>query len=492
MRQEWLVAPSVSWYGKNTQITLWYEFRDYRYPFDRGTSLNPVTMRPLAIPATQRIDESFNNMIGESHLGQLSLDHNLGSGWAAHVNFSYNQETYDANQLRTSGINATTGTTLRSDDATHGALSTDTYGMFYIDGPIKTGLVRQDIQFGMDGEYRLIYRKDLLRQATKNTFSYLNPVYGREQPSSTVSAADSDQTDDLHDYSGFLRDTIHIGRKVVVVGGVRYLTWRQIAGKGRPFVANTNISGATPLPLAGVVYRFSPNWSVYASYSQSLRPASTIAALSTGVVLNSSFPPERGRSYEVGLKMQIPGRLTGSLAFYNINKKNVIVSQYNDATKLTDWRTSGAARSRGVELDLAGQVTKHLSIIGSYASTDGLTTKDPDYAGKQLWNAARNTASLGFAYDVGSIFHEDKFRIGGNAHYVGRRPGDSANSFWLPYYVTGDIFMTYNKKILHHDMTFQFNIKNISNTVYYPSAVNMYNLAMGDARRFSLRTTVEF
>lgn len=492
MRQEWLVAPSMSWYGKNTQITLWYEFRDYRYPFDRGTSLNPVTMRPLNIPATERLDESFNNMIGQSHLGQLSLDHNLGSGWAAHVNFSYNQETYDANQLRTSGINVKTGTTTRSDDATHGALSTDTYGMFYIDGPIKTGLVRQDIQFGMDGEYRLIYRRDLLRQKTKYTFSYLDPVYGREQPSSTVSAADSDQTDDLHDYSGFMRDTVHIGNKVVLVGGVRYLTWRQIAGKGRPFVANTNISGATPLPLAGAVYRFAPYWSVYASYSQSLRPASTIAALSTGVVLDSSFPPERGTSYEVGLKMQVPGLLTGSLAFYNINKKNVVVSQYNNTTKLTDWRTSGAARSRGIELDLAGRLTKRLSIIGSYAYTDGITTKDPDYAGKQLWNAARNTASLGFAYDFGEVFHDDKLRIGGNAHYVGRRPGDSANSFWLPYYVTGDIFMTYNKKILRHDVTFQFNIKNISNVVYYPSAVNMYNLSMGDARRFSFRTSVEF
>lgn len=492
MRQETLIAPSLSWYGKNTQVTAWYEYRDYRYPFDRGTALNPNTGNPLDIPATERLDEPFNNMVGQSHLGQISLDQKLLAGWAAHINFSYNQETYDANQIRVTGVNVKTGAVSRSDDATHGALSTDTYGMFYIDGPINTGIVRQTLQFGADGEYRLIYRKDLLRQKTAYTFNYLDPVYGREQPSSTVSPSDSDQTDDLHDYSGFLRDTIRIGNKWVVVGGLRYLTWTQIAGRGRPFVANTNISGGAPLPLAGIVYRVTPYWSLYASYSQSLRPASTIAPLSTGVVLNSGFPPERGRSYEVGTKVQIPGYITGSLALYNIDKKNVLVQQYNTTTNLTDWRTAGAARSRGIELDLAGNVTKQLSLIGSYAYTDAITTQDPEYAGNRLWNAARHTGSLGFAYDCGELFSNDRFRFGGNAHYVGRRPGDSANSFWLPAYITGDIFMTYDHQILQRKVTFQFNIKNISNVVYYPSAVNSYMIALGEARRFSLRATVEF
>ncbi|GBR09725.1 TonB-dependent siderophore receptor [Asaia siamensis] len=492
MHQETLIAPSLAWLGKKTQITAWYEFRDFLYPFDRGTALDPRTGSPLAIPATRRLDENFNRMTGQSHLGQISLDHRFGAGWSAHVNFSYNQETYDANQLRVTGVNVTKGTLSRSNDATHGAFSSDTYGTAYLDGPIRIGNFKQTIQIGMDGEYRLIYRKDLLRQSSKYTFSYLKPVYGLENPSSTVSASDSDQTDNLHDYSGFLRDTFKLGERWVVVGGVRYLSYRQIAGRGRPFKANTDIGDGAFLPQAGLVYRAAPAWSLYASYTQSLKPASTIAPLSSGLVLGSGFQPEKGRSYEFGAKMALHDRLTGTLAFYDIHKRNVLVSQYNDATKQTDYRTAGAARSRGIEFDLAGRVTKRLSMIGSYAYLDGATTKDPLYAGKQLWNAARHTASMGLAYDLGPVFGEDKLRFGGDAHYVGRRAGDSANSFFLPGYVTGDLFATYDRVIARHDVNFQFNIKNLSNAVYYPSGVNSYFVSLGEARRFSLRTMVAF
>lgn len=492
MHQETLIAPSVAWLGRRTQITAWYEFRDYLYPFDRGTALDPRTNKPLDIPATRRLDENFNRMTGQSHLGQISLDHRFGAGWSAHVNFSYNQETYDANQLRVTGVNVAKGTLTRSNDATHGAFSSDTYGTAYFDGPITIGRFKQTIQIGMDGEYRLIYRKDPLRQSSKYTFSYLKPVYGLENPSATISASDSDQTDNLHDYSGFLRDTFKLGERWVVVDGVRYLSYRQIAGRGRPFKANTNISDGAFLPQAGLVYRLAPSWSLYGSYTQSLKPASTIAPLSSGLVLDSGFQPEKGRAYEVGVKLAIRNRLTGTLAFYDIHKRNVLVSQYNNTTNQTDYRTAGAARSRGIELDLAGQVTKRLSLIGSYAYLDGATTKDPLYAGKQLWNAARHTASLGLAYDVGPVFGDDRLRLVGGAHYVGQRAGDSANSFFLPAYTTGDLFATHDRVIARHKVNFQFNIKNLSNLTYYPSAVNSYFVSLGDARRFSLRTMVEF
>ena len=191
--RETLVAPSLAWYGDDTQAVLWYEYRKYLTPFDRGTALDPVTRRPLDLPATRRLDEPFNQMTGETHLAQLSVDHRLGSGWAAHLNLSYNREIYDANQLRVNGVNTVRGTLQRSNDATHGALSTDSYGSAYVDGSVQLAGLRHDLQFGADAEYRLIYRSDLLRQAVTSTFSYTNPVYGLEQPSATVSASDSDQ-----------------------------------------------------------------------------------------------------------------------------------------------------------------------------------------------------------------------------------------------------------------------------------------------------------
>jgi iron complex outermembrane recepter protein len=490
--RETLVAPSVAYYGRDTQVVLSYEYRKYLYPFDRGTALDPSTNEPLAIPARERLDEPFNNMAGESHLAQLSVDHQINADWKAHFGYSYNRETYDANQLRVQGVNNVAGTLSRSNDATHGALSTDSYAIAYVDGHFNTFGLRNDLQVGVDSEYRRIYRRDLLRQATKYTFSYINPVYGRESPSSTISASDSDQTDTLHDRSIFVQDALHLTNKWIVSGGLRYLSYNQVAGKGRPFVTNTDIDGGKWLPRAGIVYKATETLSFYGSYSQSLKPTSTIAPLSSGVVIDSNVLPEEATAYEVGAKIAMPNGLTGTLALFNIDKKNVLVSQYNDATKLTDWRTSGRARSRGVELDVSGQIGPHINVMASYAYLDAKTTEDPLYAGYRLWNVPQHTASLAAVYDFGTLFGGDDFRLGAAGHYVGKRPGDSANSFTLPAYFIADAFASYETKIGKHNVSLQLNVKNMFNKTYYPSSANRYFVAIGDARQVSLLTTFEF
>ncbi|WP_241024525.1 TonB-dependent receptor [Burkholderia sp. Ac-20365] len=490
--RETLVAPSFAWYGNDTQVVLSYEYRKFLYPFDRGTALDPKTNEPLAIPARERLDEPFNEMDGESHLAQLSVDHQFNANWKAHFGYSYNRETYDAGQLRVQGVNSTTGVLSRSNDATHGALSTDSYAIAYIDGHFTLAGLRNDLQIGVDDEYRRIYRKDLLRQATKYTFNYLHPVYGLESPSTTVSASDSDQTDTLHDASVFFQDSLHLTDKWILVGGARFLSYNQVAGKGRPFQINTDLNGTKWLPRAGVVYKWTENFSLYGSYTQSLKPTSTIAPLSTGVVIDSNVLPEEATSWEVGAKVAMPAGLTGTLALFNIDKSNVLVSQYNDTTKQTDWRTSGKARSRGIEVDVAGQIGQRWSVIASYAYIDAKTTEDPLYAGKRLWNVAQHTASLAAVYDFGAIFGGDQLRVGAGAHYVGERPGDSANSFTLPAYTVADAFATYNTKWGGQNLSFQLNVKNLFNKTYYPSSANRYFVAVGDARQVSLLSTLEF
>ncbi|SDC70970.1 iron complex outermembrane recepter protein [Cupriavidus sp. YR651] len=492
VHRETLVAPSLAWYGRDTQVVLSYEYRKFLYPFDRGTALDPRTNEPLPIPSRRRLDEPFNEMDGESHLAQLAVDHQFNADWKGHFGYSYNREVYDAGQLRVTGVNTTTGVLTRSNDATHGSLSTDSYGVAYVDGNFQVAGMRNNLQIGMDSEYRRFYRADLLRQATTSRFNYQNPVYGLESPSSTVSASDSDQTDALHSTSVFLQDSLYLTDKWILVGGARYMTWSQVAGRGRPFTANTDISGNKWLPRAGIVYKWTPAVSVYGSYTESLKPTSTIAPLASGVVIDSSVAPEEAKSWELGTKVDFAGGLTGTLALFNIDKKNVLVSQYNDVTKLTDWRTSGRARSRGVELDVAGQIGNHWNVIASYAYIDAKTTEDPLYAGNRLWNVAQHTASLFATYDFGQIFGGDRFRLGGGAHYVGNRPGDSANSFTLPAYTVFDAFATYETRVGAQKVRFQLNVKNLFNRVYYPSSANRYFVAVGDARQVSLLTTFEF
>nr|WP_171948075.1 TonB-dependent siderophore receptor [Bradyrhizobium erythrophlei] len=488
--REMLVAPSLAWYGENTTVQLNYEHREFITPFDRGPAFDSVTKAPLAIPATRRLDEPFNNMWGNSDLMQASVEHRLNQDWKLFAAYSYNTETFGANQLRITGINTKTGVETRSNDGTQGSLSNASYGTSYLQGNVWLGGFRNEVLFGGDGQYRTIYRDNLIRQATP-TFNFYNPVYGLITPGTTVSAVDSAQTDKLGQWSLFFQDTLHLTERFALVGGVRYMEYDQIAGKGRPFITNTNVSQDKALPLGGAILKLTDEVSLYASYTQSLKPTSTIAPLTGGVVIGSNIAPEEGTQWETGVKFDFNKRISGTLALYDIDKKNVLVSQLNPATSIVEYCTAGKVRSRGVELDVTGRLTDNWSMIGSYGYTDARVTEDPTLAGKALQNVALNTASLYLVYDFGTTL-PGRLRLGGGARYVGDRPGDATNSFVLPAYTVADVFATYETKVQTFPVVYQFNVKNLFDTVYYPSAVSNLAVAMGDARRFSLSATVKF
>ncbi|MCS3925962.1 iron complex outermembrane receptor protein [Bradyrhizobium elkanii] len=487
--REMLVAPSLAWYGQDTTVQLNYEHREFIYPFDRGTAFNPVTKAPLAVPSTRRLDEPFNNTWGTSDLMQASVEHRFNQDWRLYAGYSYNTETFSANQLRISTLNFTTGVETRSNDGTQGSLSNASYGTSYISGSFWLGNMRNEVVFGGDGQYRTIYRDNLIRQATPAINVY-NPVYGRVGPGTTVSNSDSAQTDKLGQWSLFFQDTLHLTERFALVGGVRYMDYDQIAGRGKPFITNTNVSQDKVLPLGGAILKLTEEVSLYASYTESLKPNSTIAPI--GIVIDSNVAPEEGVSYETGVKFDLNKRISGTLALYDLDKKNVQTTKTNSAG-VVELHTVGRARSRGVELDVTGRLTDSWALIGSYGYTDARVTASEDRSlyGMKLQNVALNTASLYLVYDFGTAL-PGQLRLGGGARYVGDRPGDAINSFFLPSYVVADIFATYETKYQNTPVIYQLNVKNLFDTVYYPSAVNNLNVAIGDARRVSLSATVKF
>lgn len=487
--REMLVAPSLAWYGQDTTVQLNYEHREFIYPFDRGTAFNPVTKAPLAVPATRRLDEPFNNTWGTSDLLQASVEHRLNQDWKLFAGYSYNTETFSANQLRITGINFTTGNETRSNDGTQGSLSNVSYGTSYVSGGFWLGDMRNEVLFGGDGQYRTIYRDNLIRQSTPAINIY-NPVYGLIGPGTSVSNSDSAQTDKLGQWSLFFQDTLHLTERFALVGGVSYMDYDQIAGRGKPFITNTNVAGDKVLPLGGAIFNLTDQISLYASYTESLKPNSTIAPV--GAVIDSGVAPEQGVSYETGVKFDFNQRISGTVALYDLDKRNVQTTKTNSAGDV-EIHTVGRARSRGVEVDVTGRLTDSWSMIGSYGYTDARVTasEDPTLYGKKLQNVALNTASLYLVYDFGTAL-PGRLRLGGGARYAGDRPGDSVNTFFLPSYVVADIFATYETKYQNTPVIYQFNVKNLFDTVYYPSAVNNLNVAIGDARRVSLSATVKF
>ncbi|MDY0830973.1 TonB-dependent siderophore receptor [Pseudomonas sp. SED1] len=487
--RESLIAPSLAWYGENTKLLFAYEHREFLSPFDRGTAIDPKTNHPLNIPSTRRLDEPFNNMEGRSDLYRFEADHDLNDDWKAHFGYSWNRETYDASQVRVVKVN-TNGTLTRSMDGTQGALTTDRFATASLEGKVNVAGMQHDLTFGLDDEYRKIYRADLIRQSPRGTFNYNDPVYGNEVAGSKVSAPDSNQTDLLRSDSLFMQDAIHLTDQWILVGGARYQMYDQYAGKGVPFTANTDGNGQKWVPRVGLVYRYTDELSFYGSYTESFKPNSTIAPLANKSVLDGSLEPEQSKSWELGTKLDMPGRITASAAVFNIEKRNVLV-QVGDGLAAV-YSVAGKVRSRGLELDASGQLTDNWSVIGSYAYTDAVVTEDPDLKGNRLQNVAKNTGSLSAVYDFGSILGGDQLRVGAGARYVGERSGDAANSFDLPGYTVADAFATYDTKIEGQKVKFQLNVKNLFDRTYYTSAVNTQFVSIGDARQVSVSSTLTF
>ncbi|WP_458377902.1 TonB-dependent siderophore receptor [Pseudomonas fluorescens] len=489
--RETLVAPSLAWFGESTKLLFAYEHREFLTPFDRGTLIDPRDNHPLDISRDRRLDEPFNNMEGRSDLYHFEADHELNDNWTAHFGYSWNRETYDASQVRVTAINTARGTLTRSMDGTQNAISTDRFTTASLEGKVDVLGMQHDLVFGVDDEYRKIYREDLIRQKSLATFSYLNPVYGREVAGTTVSPADSAQTDQLRSDSLFLQDSIHLTDQWILVAGGRFQEYDQYAGKGVPFKANTDSNGQKWVPRAGLVYRYTDALSFYGSYTESFKPNSTIAPLSgSSTVLDGSIAPEEAKSWEVGAKLDIPGRVTGNVALFDIKKRNVLVA--NSEGPVTLYSAAGEVRSRGLEVDLTGQLSDRWSMIGSYAYTDAEVTEDPDYKGKKLQNVAKNTGSLSAVYDFGTIVGGDQFRVGAGARYVGERAGNAVNDFDLPSYTVADAFATYDTKVEGQKVKFQLNVKNLFDRTYYTSAASRFFVSMGDSRQVSLSSTLEF
>jgi iron complex outermembrane receptor protein len=491
VHRETLVAPSLAWFGENTKLLFAYEHREFLTPFDRGTVIDPRDNHPLDIPRDRRLDEPFNNMEGRSDLYHFEADHQLNDNWNAHFGYSWNRETYDASQVRVTAIDTNKGTLTRSMDGTQNAISTDRFTTVSLEGNVDVAGMRHDLVFGIDDEYRKIYREDLIRQKSLTTFSYLNPVYGREVAGTTVSPADSAQTDKLRSDSAFLQDSIHLTDQWILVAGGRFQEYDQYAGKGVPFKANTDSNGQKWVPRAGLVYRYTDELSFYGSYTESFKPNSTIAPLSgSSTVLDGSIAPEEAKSWEVGARLDMPGRITGNVALFDIKKRNVLVA--NSEGPVTLYSAAGEVRSRGLELDLSGQLSERWSMIGSYAYTDAEVTEDPDYKGKKLQNVAKNSGSLSAVYDFGSIIGGDQLRVGAGARYVGERAGNAVNDFELPSYTVADAFATYDTQLDGQKVKFQLNVKNLFDRTYYTSAASRFFVSMGDSRQVTLSSTLEF
>lgn len=479
------VAPSLTWFGDDATVTVLYSHRDYKTPFDRGTIFDLNTKKAVDVDRKTRFDEPFNVTDGQSDLAQLNAEYRLNSQWTAKFDYSYSQDKYSDNQARVMAYDSKTGNLTRRVDATQGSTQRMHTTRADLQGNVDIAGFYNEILTGVSYENYDLLRTDMIRCKNVKDFNIYHPSYGSLGKCTTVSASDSDQTIKQESYSAYAQDALYLTDKWIAVAGMRYQYYTQYAGKGRPFNVNTDSRDDQWTPKLGLVYKLTPAVSLFANYSQTFMPQSSIASYI------GDLPPETSNAYEIGAKFDLFDGITANIALFDIHKRNVLYTEsIGDETVA---KTAGRVRSQGVEVDLAGSLTENTNIIASYGYTDAKVLEDPDYAGKPLPNVPRHTGSLFLTYDIHNAFAGNTLTLGGGGHGVSRRSATNGADYYLPGYFVADAFAAYKMK-LQYPVTLQVNVKNLFDKTYYTSSIATNNLGnqIGDPREVQFTVKMEF
>lgn len=125
---------------------------------------------------------------------------------------------------------------------------------------------------------------------------------------------------------------------------------------------------------AGLTYLLAENQQAYFSSSSSFQPVTNIPA--DGRELN----PETGRSFEVGHRIQaFGGRFKVDTALYQLKRQNVVIALPNN-----NFEQAGQQSSKGLDMDINGQIGKGVRLIANYGYT--LPRFDSFYASNRTIN----------------------------------------------------------------------------------------------------------
>jgi iron complex outermembrane receptor protein len=355
-----------------------------------------------------------------------------------------------------------------------------------LSGRVELLGMRHDLLFGTSYDYASTRRTEMVRGTNRGGFNIYNPIYGLLPPPGRVGAdADSEQTERLETVAFYAQDAIHLDDQWILVAGMRYQHYDQIAGKGRPFSLNTDVNDGRFVPHLGLVYRLTPDISLYGTYSQSFKPNSSTANA------YGAQPLETGESWEIGAKFDLLDGLTATVSGFHTVKQNVLYRYEIGGVSFN--ATAGEVRSRGVEVDFAGRITPQLSVIGSYAFTDAEVTDDPEIKGNRPGLVPRNIPSLFLTCDFGQALGSEGLHAGFGGRYMGSRQGDRANSFQLPSYEVFDAFAAYDTRIQDTPLRLQVNVRNIFDKTFYTSSIGTnLGVAVGEPLQVIASATVRF
>ena len=458
------VTPVITWQATDdTKVIFEGDFMRNNHPLDRGLT-RYANQKGTPSRDTFWGEKDIGKLHNDNNMAQLRFEHLLNDNWTLGGGFQWLDGTLQGNAIEANSL-AADGRTLSRNFNYRKLEWTDKDTQLNLTGHFSTGGFDHTLLTGV--EFEDYDYKSIIQRSSGLAGSYpidiFDPVYGQPRPALTRTP--THDKENLKTYAAFVQDQVALTERLKVLAGARFERFEHDYESYVTGVKPWNAADNAVTPRVGVIYDLTETVAVYADAARSFKP-NTGAAREGG-----GFEPEKGKSYEMGIKWEaLERQLSVDAAIYQIEKKNVLTTDPLDSTFSV---AAGQVRSRGFDLNVAGNITPEWRVIGGYAYVDAEVTKDNTIrVGSRLANIPRNSFSLLNVYE----FQDGALKglgLGAGGKYVAERVGQTSNTpFSMGAYTVVDLLGYYK---VNDKVRLNLDVKNLFNRDYEEGAFgNVY------------------
>ena len=389
---------------------------NWQYQNIRQTSTNITFNHQISNNWSLNVITSYQNYTKDyfsTERVQWEYDKNNRLNWKRPLNKTYNEQNYTSFQAN-------------------------------VNGEFNTGKINHKVLIGADSDY-----------SAADSYTYFNPsnnktygtgyIYGTDGGNGTLYLDDASTwnsgsipasaTQDRNRIRTrrvgvYVQDFISLTKEFKVLAGLRWSYIQNMPTINTNFrtntkklVDNSSTSDQALSPKVGLVYMPNDNLSLFATYTNSF-------SANTGYDINrSTLKPTTIDQYEVGVKKN----LWNNAIAVNLSAYQILYKNYYQTTELTAGgqpnsdpnmkEFAGKMRSRGVELDITGNPSKNLSLIGGISYNNSVYLDTPDTFGyvenQRIVRTPATTANLSAFYTLPKYIKG--LKVGASLYYIGDR-----------------------------------------------------------------------
>jgi catecholate siderophore receptor len=469
--------------GPETGLTLSYEYVDDARVVDRGVPSR--NGRPLEGFRDTFFGQPGTNELGfEAHILRGTFDHRFSDNLSLVSRLLYaDYDKFYRNAFPASAVSATgqVGIEAYFDSFARENLFSQTDLVW----EVGTGALRHTILAGVE-----FGNQDTVNARTNGFFDsgvpttnnrlrtnvpladpvVIPPITFRAGPGQRSSATEANI------FAVYVQDQIELG-PVELIAGLRYDRFKLEAVNvltGQAFTRTDDLWS----PRIGLVVHPIEPVSIYASYSRSYLPQSGDQFNSLDLT-GAALEPERFDNYEIGAKWQITPGLLLSAAAFQLDRTNTRAAGPNPGEVVL----TGAQRSRGIEIEAAGEILPHWQLTFAYTLQEAEITQTTSAApaGRDVALVPEQLLAVWTRYDFSP-------RIGAGIGVIHQSESFASisNAVVLPAFTRVDLGLFVK---LTDRIEAQVNVENLLDEDYFPTAHNDNNISTGAPlnARFSVR-----